>query len=98
VTSNLTNFYLYKASLSPCKGTIHEISIKSEGGIWNVSLVKSRANVPKSEQPQLEGYINFLDKSKQRKNSMWLSNTIMRDMTRYFVVRVAQDELDKDIA
>jgi len=48
LTSNLENFYLYKPSLSPCKGTIHEVSIKNEGGIWNVSLLKSRANVPKS--------------------------------------------------
>jgi hypothetical protein len=29
---------------------------------------------------------------------MWGSNKNMKDMTRYFVVRVVQDELEKDIA
>ena len=99
-TSNLENYFLYNPSLSlsPCKGTIHEVSIKNEGeGIWKVTLVKSRSNIPKNEPAQFEGYINFLDKSKQRKNSMWLSYNNMKEMTRYFVVRVAQEELENDI-
>ena len=92
LTSNLENYFIYKPSLSksPCKGTIHEVSIKTEGGIWNVSLVKSRSSIPKSDPATFEGYINFLDKSKEKKS-------YMKEMTRYFVFRVSHEELDKDI-
>lgn len=83
----------------PCEGKILEISIKqSDKEVWAAHYISTRQNIP-NRDVYLKGYINILDKSKQKKFFWGLFGTsdYMNELTRYFEIILDTDGARKDI-
>jgi hypothetical protein len=95
-TSMHEKYYMYIPTSVPCEGNILKISIKnSNQQVWAFRKISSRKEIPNMGPSPvfLDGYINFLDKSRQKKFLWGLLGTsdIMTDITRYFQILVDRE-------